>query len=174
MHGKPCPQYYLNIKFIYIYLNMAARTINHYQPHWKLTHNFSCASLGWGPHRPACVIIMVAGVLAPNRQQTVNNHQPDSSVIKYDNGTYIILRKTNIALQPLNRQCSRDLGMSAICRFHCYWRVRLSTMIALHGFNTSNHPWREHHSATLTHTDNSWEWIGIELLHRGMHYNSLT
>ena len=37
----------------------------------------------------------------------------------------------HIALEPLNKQCSREVGKSATHVFHCCWRFRLLTHLAL-------------------------------------------
>ena len=43
---------------------------------------------------------------------------------EYHDGTYIISRNIHITLQPLTKQCSREVGMSASRWFPCYRWVR--------------------------------------------------
>ena len=80
--------------------------------------------------RPGYVITLVADVLAPNRRQAISNHPADSTIYTV---TWAILRDTDIMLQPLNKQCSREVGRSATRWFLCYWRVRLVTAITRNG-----------------------------------------
>ena len=54
-------------------------------------------------------------------RQAINNHLVDSSMIKeYHSGPCIISRIIQIALQSLNKQCSREFKRSATWWFLCY------------------------------------------------------
>ena len=62
----------------------------------------------------------VADVPAPNRHQAISNHHSDCSVSKESHSDIrIVLRHIHSALQPLNKQCSREFERSTTRRFLC-------------------------------------------------------
>ena len=72
--------------------------------------------------RVACVIMIVADALAPNRLQGISNNHTDSTVIMmlYELGYAI-----RIAQRPLNKLCLRKVRRSATCHSLCYGQVNL-------------------------------------------------
>ena len=73
---------------------------------------------------PACIIMIVADALVPNRCQGLNNHHVDSIAV-------MVSFAIRTVLQPVNKVYSREVGRSVTYQFLCYWRVRLLTTITL-------------------------------------------
>ena len=72
---------------------------------------------------------MVVDILVPKyRHPAINNHHSDSKLIQGITVTYCA---PNI-LRSFNKKFCRKVGRSATRWFHCYWRVRLLTMITLY------------------------------------------
>ena len=64
-------------------------------------------------HRPACVLMIFANTVSPNRHQSISNHA-DFTLIMVPCGLYYVI---GMAIKPLNKVCSMEFWRSASRQF---------------------------------------------------------
>ena len=85
--------------------------------------------------RLACVIMIVADALAPNRRQGISNHYGDSTVIMV---SYELYHMIIITSQQFNKICFNEVGRPATHQFVHYCRVCFLMVTMLYGAFISN------------------------------------